>query len=396
MENISDYDLLMGNFDMSALGISENYTIEDFIKVTTEYRKSDRWFDNSTELALILSFTTLSVLGLSGNCLVCIVILLRKTCQSSRNWYIFNLAMSDILTCLLCKPFVIIRMLLKNWYLGEFMCKLAPALQTVYVFVSTLTILALSVDRYKAILYTSNRYKNNCVVRITIPTIWTISFVIALPTFLTHEVEPVRNGYNSEILYSICREKWESYSLLTVYTTSISLIQYLSPMVAIVVLHFRICQFLRIRIDAQGNTQTDINGIRRKLRRHRKNVLLLASMAVAFVVSWLPLTLINIIADINYRIFEHTNFPLIHAICLLVAFTSVFVNPVIYGWFNTNFRNDLGKFCRLEGKSKGSAYALRSSRNPESLIMTSNIHRDNRLAPPQSTLLRPCDMSNIL
>ncbi|XP_041369799.1 orexin receptor type 2-like [Gigantopelta aegis] len=191
MENISDYDLLMGNFDLSSLGISENYTIEDFIKVTTEYRKSDRWFDTKTELALILSFTTLSVLGLSGNCLVCIVILLRKTFQSSRNWYIFNLAVSDILTCILCKPFVIIRMLMKNWYMGEFMCKVVPALQTVYVFVSTLTILALSVDRYKAILYTTNRYKNSRVVRTIIPIIWTISFVVALPTFLTHEVEPI-------------------------------------------------------------------------------------------------------------------------------------------------------------------------------------------------------------
>ena len=40
----------------------------------------------------------------------------------------------------------------------------------------------------------------------------------------------------------------------------------------------------------------------------------------------------------NHQIFEDQKYSLLHAICLLVAHTSSIVNPIMYGWFNSNFR----------------------------------------------------------
>ncbi|XP_046565601.1 neuropeptide Y receptor type 5-like [Haliotis rubra] len=374
---------LYAYFDMSDLDQSGNYSLEDFMKVATEYKESDRWFDGLTELCLTLSFSLLMLIGISGNITVGLVILRRRSSQSTRNWYIFNLAVSDILTCIFCKPFLILRMILKNWDIGVFMCKLVPTLQTTYVLVSTLTILALAVDRYKAILYTSGKDRNVKITRYIIPTIWAVSLFVALPIFLTHEVEHVI-GFNGVPLYSICREKWNSYVLLTIYTIFVLLIQYLSPMVSIITLHVKICQFLGVRIHTRGAQMRDMHNIRRKLSRHRKNILLLTSMAVSFVVSWLPLTLVNIIADIDYRTFEHTDFPLIHAVCVLVAFTSVCVNPVIYGWFNSNFKRDLRRLCNLNPSYKCSKYVLifrRSSRNPDISLLISTLPRDVTASP---------------
>ena len=80
------------------------------------------------------------------------------------------------------------------------------------------------------------------------------------------------------------------------------------------------------------------------MKRHRKNLILLTSVAVSFSLAWLPLTVLNITADWThdnsvFGMFGEEQFYLVHAICLLIAMTSSAVNPLLYGWFNTNFRN---------------------------------------------------------
>ena len=39
-----------------------------------------------------------------------------------------------------------------------------------------------------------------------------------------------------------------------------------------------------------------------------------------------------------FGMFSEEQFYLAHAICLLLAMTSSAVNPLLYGWFNSNFR----------------------------------------------------------
>ncbi len=49
--------------------------------------------------------------------------------------------------CLFCMPFTLVKLLLKNWPLGDAMCRLIPWLQAVNVFASTMTITAIALDR---------------------------------------------------------------------------------------------------------------------------------------------------------------------------------------------------------------------------------------------------------
>lgn len=46
------------------------------------------------------------------------------------------------------------------------------------------------------------------------------------------------------------------------------------------------------------------------------------------------------------QVFQGIDFPFIHALCILVSFTSVCINPVIYGLLNTNFKRDLRGICK--------------------------------------------------
>ncbi|ESO91040.1 hypothetical protein LOTGIDRAFT_94468, partial [Lottia gigantea] len=289
---------------------------------------------------LVLSFSLVMLIGVVANLGLWWIICRRGFAQSSRNWYILNLAISDVLTIVLCKPFVVVRIISKNWTFGVAWCKIVPLLQSTYVFVSTLSILALAVDRYKSIMYTAGKSNNRIRTCLIISGIWMVSVALSFPLLLAHEVK-ILQGLKNFDLYTICTEHWGYQILLTVYTVMVLLIQYLSPAVAIVTLHILICKSLKYRLDLHETCQQDVSRIRNKLLRHRKNVMLLTSMAISFSATWLPLTLLNILADTNHIIFQQTNFPLIHAVCLLISFSSVCINPVIYGWFNSNFRKDI-------------------------------------------------------
>ncbi|XP_076438125.1 QRFP-like peptide receptor [Babylonia areolata] len=358
MEGAADYSYLLEMLDAeyNIDVFTSNYSLDDFLRVSMDYQQEDHWFSSAAEACLIFFFVVFIVLGLVGNGLVCFIIIGNGWRQSSRNWYILNLALSDILTCVLCKPLTLVRLVLKNWPLGSVLCKLVPSLQTVYVFVSTLTLVALAVDRYRSVMSTGH-FRHRVLWATPCPclaVIWGASVSIALPIFLVHRLQEVK-GFGGYVLYTVCLEQWQSQSSLTVYTVFVLLLQYLSPLAAIVTLHLLIGKFLRMRIVAGGSSSRMADTQwRRKRKRHRKNMMMLSSMAVAFAVTWLPLHLVNALASFDYHMFEHTNFPLIHASSMLIAFSSVCLNPVIYGLLNSNFRRDLRRLlCRLPSSGGG-------------------------------------------
>ena len=266
-----------------------------------DYEQEDHWFQTSEELCFILLFVFFSVMGLVGNGLVCFIII-RKGCrQSSRNWYILNLALSDIFTYVLCKPLTLVRLVLKNWPQGSVMCRMVPSLQTVYVFVSTLTLVVLAVDRYSAVMCNGRYSRLVLSPRYRLLLIWVVSVSIAVPIFVVHRLEEVK-AFGGYVLYTVCLEQWNSQTSLTIYSIFVLLLHYLSPLTAILILHLLIGNFQHMRIGVEGSSRAPDLQWRRKRRRHRKNKWLLTSMAVSFAVVWLPLHVVNALASFDYMV----------------------------------------------------------------------------------------------
>ena len=67
------------------------------------------------------------------------------------------------------------------------------------------------------------------------------------------------------------------------------------------------------------------------------------AIAIMFALCWFPLTLLNLMADYNAGIFMYKNFLLAFAVAHLVAMISACLNPIIYGWFNVNFRREFSR-----------------------------------------------------
>ncbi|XP_074193480.1 kiSS-1 receptor isoform X7 [Rhinolophus sinicus] len=87
-----------------------------------ELRPVDAWL-------VPLFFTALMLLGLTGNSLVIFVICRHKQMRTVTNFYIANLAATDVTFLLCCVPFTALLYLLPAWVLGDFMCKFVNYIQ---------------------------------------------------------------------------------------------------------------------------------------------------------------------------------------------------------------------------------------------------------------------------
>jgi neuropeptide F receptor len=87
--------------------------------------------------------------GAVGNSLVCYVVARNPAMRTPRNIFIINLAISDLTLCLFTQPFNLMKVLVPAWRLGTFMCKFVNMFCGVNVFVSTISITAIALDRFQ-------------------------------------------------------------------------------------------------------------------------------------------------------------------------------------------------------------------------------------------------------
>lgn len=88
-------------------------------------------------------------------------------------------------------PLSVARVLLDHWPFGEALCRLVPFVQTLSVYVSSLTMAAIAVDRYRAILTPLKprlRPPHGLAVLLAV---WLLAALAALPYALYSQVVTV-------------------------------------------------------------------------------------------------------------------------------------------------------------------------------------------------------------
>lgn len=71
--------------------------------------------------------------------------------RTPRNMFIVNLAVSDLLLCTITMPLTLMEILTKHFPFGNnfFICKIIGTLQATSIFVSTISITTIALDRYQ-------------------------------------------------------------------------------------------------------------------------------------------------------------------------------------------------------------------------------------------------------
>jgi len=118
------------------------------------------------------------------------------------------------------------------------MCPIVPYLQTAAVFLSALTLVGLSVDRFRAVVFPLRPRLRSRQVLSAIAVIWLLALFIPSPVAIFSRVEPDSG---------LCREMWPDDVWQLVYTASLMALQYFIPLAILIVCYSTICYVIWIK-----------------------------------------------------------------------------------------------------------------------------------------------------
>ncbi|WAQ99783.1 NPR15-like protein [Mya arenaria] len=142
-------------------------------------------------VSLSCLFFSIGIVGIIGNTLVVYVVFSDvKMRQSNTNILIVNLALADLSILLFGVPEIAQYMLNRGWLLGPSMCKIQRTVLVTALYSSVMTLMAVCVERYIAIVFPIKAHIM-CTRRrtaVVVVIIWITSVILALPTLLFNVV----------------------------------------------------------------------------------------------------------------------------------------------------------------------------------------------------------------
>ncbi|CAH0718894.1 unnamed protein product, partial [Brenthis ino] len=318
---------------------------------------------------LLLIFLT----GVIGNVAVCVVIVRHPAMHTDTNYYLFSLALSDLLLLLFGLP----NDLSVYWHqypysLGVVFCKLRALISEAASYVSVLTIVAFTLERYLAICHPLHIYAVaglRRALRIVLA-LWVLSLLAASPfahytTVNYHDYPPASGNASLESAFCAMLElpSWYICELSSFFF-------FILPGLIILCLYVRMG--LRIRSTHAHNpggpgTLNGVNGSvhgEARQAQSRKNIIrMLAAVVIAFFVCWAPFHFQRLFFIYGPRVqYYHTINEYLFLAAGIFYYISATVNPILYNIMSHRYRIAFKEtLCCRKVRRKKSRYRDQSS-----------------------------------
>ncbi|KAL7288221.1 hypothetical protein TKK_0017769 [Trichogramma kaykai] len=282
-------------------------------------------------------YSVIFVLALFGNALVCYVVCCASHMRNVTNYFIVNLAIADILIALFCIPTSFVSTLtLQYWPFGPHLCPVVNYLQAVAVLVSAYTLVAISVDRFVAIVWPLKPRLSKSHALQFILAIWVLALCISLPIVLVSGLKAPSEHYEYCKL-AMCMENWEDPKRRFHYSTMMLILQYAFP------LGILVHSYSVIAIFVWGNKppgEAENNRDERFARSKKKMIKMMVLVVIVFTICWLPYNILVLLLDREENgIDTWEGTPYLWACLHWLAMSHACYNPVIYCWLNSRFRS---------------------------------------------------------
>ncbi|XP_044059432.1 galanin receptor type 1b [Siniperca chuatsi] len=243
---------------------------------------------------------------------------------SPTNIFIMNLSVADLSFLVFCVPFHATIYSLPEWVFGAFLCKFGHYFSNVSMLVSIFTLVAMSVDRYIAVVLSWKspcvRSRRNALAGVCV--IWTLSLVCSVPVAQHHVLTNHHTALNS----TFCWEKWSGVSKHT-YKVTILLIGYLLPLLLISCCYAKVLFHLHKKMK---------NMSKKSERSKRKTAQMVLMVVTAFTICWMPHHIIAMWVEFGTFPLNDASFAFrIVSHCL--SYGNSCVNPVLYAFLSENF-----------------------------------------------------------
>nr|XP_036216502.1 RYamide receptor isoform X1 [Bactrocera oleae] len=359
--------------------------------------KDDLINDPYVQIVFCIIYTTVFVLGIFGNALVCYVVLRNRAMHSVTNYFITNLAISDILLCVLAVPFTPLYTFMGRWIFGAAMCHMVSYAQGCSIYLSTFTLTAIAVDRVFVIVFPFKPRMQIRTCYYTLAFIWCFSLVATTPYalymrvvvahvkkkyvntgemfmanstnslldhlnatttpygiyLLTDAITTVASATGVKLNLNVsaeledddddvtiyCEENWPSESFRRGFGILTTLGQFVAPLGVITICYIWVSVRLNMRERCRPGAKSAARDAADRERKKRTNFMLIAMVGV-FACSWLPMNIVNMVDDFYDKSNDWSFYTFIFFITHALAMSSTCYNPFLYAWLNENFRKE--------------------------------------------------------
>ncbi|KAH3736803.1 pyrokinin-1 receptor-like [Dreissena polymorpha] len=363
----------------------------DILRQSLGPRYQDTW----SLVVLLTIYCVIFISGTVGNVCTCIVIIRNSYMQTATNYYIFSLAISDVLIIILALPPEAYSIYESYpWRFGEIFCYIKSLLQEMTSYASVLTITAFTVERYVAICHPLKAHKFASLSRSIkiIIAIWTLSLLCALPYPLRTELFYYTGGSNhsgTPLPESLICNIPEKYHPTMVYIFQLStFLFFVFPLAIICVLYILIAISLRrAALQRVASQETKSNSATQVSQSGKSVFRMLIAVVVAFFTCWAPFHAQRLLTIYNKNwtpLLLHLQSALFY-ISGVLYFVGSIVNPILYNVMSKRYREAFKEtICHCRRKR---TLTLRNSSIHQSYYCSGKFSR-----PPGRSIVRRTDI----
>ncbi|XP_075448920.1 G-protein coupled receptor 54-like [Ascaphus truei] len=289
-----------------------------------------------------LFFALIMLVGLIGNSLVIYVITKHRPMRTVTNFFIANLATTDIIFLVCCVPFTATLYPLPSWIFGDFMCRCVNYIQQVTAQATCITLTAMSVDRCYVTVYPlqSLRHRTPQMAMAVSLGIWIGAFLLSIP-FAIYQKLDTGYWYGPQ---TYCIEAFPTVYHQKAFILYTFLAVYLLPLITISACYAFMLKRLRRPVvePIDNNYQVQLLAERSEAMRTKISKMVVV-IVLLFTICWGPVQLFILFQafDSGFERSYETYKLKIFAHCM--SYSNSSINPIVYAFMGVNFRKSFKK-----------------------------------------------------
>ena len=308
--------------------------------------------------AISLSVNLLIIaLGIIINATICYVMLRGKRYnRNSSNFFITHLSVVELVYRLLVFP-LIIYFAVPATEINTFQCKVTAFLSKTSASAIFVSLVAIATDRHRNIVHPLKAFKSQEKPRLLLWLVWLYAVIVSCPSIISVKAIPVleipeAKGMDCEDCTDkkLCDTPQNSQAQSS--TTLYFLLAFIAPLIVISALYAKVAIFLHHR----GNSGV-MNQVAAKSKSKAVRMLIVTVFGYALCLG--PAVVFAMVR--SYGALNETSFGfmlLLSGIVDFASYTSSLGNPLIYAYYNADFRKELLRICRRRNRQKVNSYMV--------------------------------------
>ena len=290
----------------------------------------------------ILPYCLIIFVSLIGNTMVVAVVYKNSRMRTTVNYYIVNMAIADLFITFYMPRMISTAIFGYEWVVGGtgglVFCKLSILFNQTPMIVSIFTVVAISFDRFNAVLFPLRTFVSERLCKVIILFTWILALAFRLPTvYAVHLI----TGNDGKLYCHLLLDGTFGQGTQKLYYNLNMIAIFSLPLLVTVILYSAIIVKLKKRKTpglTPENSSNNSEGFRRREVVKKKVLRLVSIVVTAFILCWLLYYIRLILYAYGYKLSCDWLF-----VRLVFAHFNSALNPCLYAVFSENYRRGFKK-----------------------------------------------------